>query len=144
MWSQASISHQIKYSCALQLKKDYCPFTSLTSNQTGTFRDSSSSSTKQLLYSAAKVADKGADCAFKTIKPHNPLSECTLKNLENEHRSQTLTSEIVQNDFLTHYWLCSIFTKKVIDSFLCILNASNCCQHLKFMKNSQIIVFVTF
>lgn len=52
--------------CGAQ-KEDSALLRSLPSNQAGSLRDSSVGSSKHLLYGVAQVANKGADCVFKTI-----------------------------------------------------------------------------
>ena len=54
--------------CGAQ-KEDSALLSSLPSKQTGSLRDSLVSSSKHLLYS---VANKGADCVFKTITATEP------------------------------------------------------------------------
>lgn len=72
MNSQDSISYQMKCSCVAQ-KEDSALFSSLPSNKTDTFKDFSNGSSKNPLYSMSQVANKGADCVFKTNTAPQPI-----------------------------------------------------------------------
>lgn len=107
--------------CAAQ-KEDSAPFSSLPSNQTGTFRDFSPCSSTHLLYGAAQVADKGADCVFKTITAPQPIfKEQDLKKKKKKtkdkkgNRNRPTKLEFVHGSLKTRKIYNSLF---ILDRFI--------------------------
>lgn len=80
--------------CGAQ-KEDSAFFSSsLPSNPTGAFRDFSRVSSKHLLYSMRQVANKGADCVFKTITEPQPIFR------EQDHFSKRNRNRPTKLDFV--------------------------------------------